>query len=167
MKYLNLLSIFSILFLNLASAEINIGSQILNISGTTEEGIKINLHDVNPKGKTLVYFYPKADTPGCTLQACSLRDQYAKIQKLGIEVIGVSTDSVSDQKAFKQKYRLPFTLIADTTQAWAKAFKVPVTMGFTKRQAFLIQDKTVIWFDRTASTDKQAEDIINFLEKKN
>ncbi len=148
------------------SAEINVNSEINNVEGISEAGKKIKLHEVNPKGKTLVYFYPKADTPGCTAQACSLRDQYAKIQKLGVQVIGVSTDSVEDQKAFKAKYRLPFTLIADTEKVWAKAFDVPVTMGFSKRQAFLLENKKIIWLDRTASTEEQADDIIKFLDKK-
>jgi len=166
MKNLALFLSIALISISQSFAEVNLGSSISNISGITDQGAKINLHEVNPKGKTLVYFYPKADTPGCTAQACSLRDQYAKIEKLGVKVLGVSTDSVKDQKAFKVKHRLPFTLIADTEEVWAKSFEVPVTMGFSKRQAFLIENNKIIWLDRTASTDKQADDIIEFLNKK-
>ncbi len=165
MNFIKLVSSLTLFIIGNAFAEIDVGSTIANISGITDAGKRINLHEINPKGKILVYFYPKADTPGCTAQACSLRDQYAKIQKLGVSVIGVSTDSIKDQKAFKEKYRLPFTLIADTDETWAKTFEVPVTMGFSKRQAFMLSGKKIIWLDRTASTEKQAEDIINFLEK--
>lgn len=162
----NVISIALINLFTISSlfADIKINSIIADVEGVTEAAKKIQLYEVNPKGITLVYFYPKADTPGCTAQACSLRDQYVKISKLGVQVIGVSTDSVEDQRAFKIKHRLPFTLVADTEKKWAKAFEVPTTFGFVKRQAFLIKNNKIIWMDREASTNEQAQDIIKFLE---
>lgn len=116
-------------------------------------------------GYVLVYFYPKADTPGCTKQACSLRDSFATLTTKGVRVFGVSMDSVKAQKAFKDKYRLPFDLLADADGSTVKAFGVPSTMGFPKRQAFLFKDGKLVWRDLTASTDKQAADVLEFIAK--
>lgn len=110
---------------------------------------------------TLVYFYPKADTPGCTAQACSLRDAYAELTKKGVTVFGVSLDTPEKQLAFKKKHNLPFTLIADTEKKLAKAFGVPTNFGFTSRQAFLMKAGKIVWIDREASTKDQAKDVLD------
>ena len=78
-------------------------------------------------------------------------------------VIGVSIDSVEDQKAFKEKYRLPFPLIADLDKKVVKAFGVPALMGFAKRQAFLIKGGQIIWADYSASTSDQAADVLKVI----
>ena len=142
---------------------VEVGSIAPVLSGTTDEGQTLDLGTLYKKGYTLVYFYPKADTPGCTKQACSLRDAYQKLQDKGVQILGVSTDSVEDQKAFKKKFSLPFTLIADEKKEWAKAFGVPVTLGLASRQAFLMKEGKVVWLDRTASTAEQANDVLNYL----
>src|ERR1035438_6468288 len=100
---------------NPAKAELKVGDKAPEVTGVTETGQKVNLADVYSKQTyTLVYFYPKADTPGCTAQGCSLRDGYESLTDKGVAVVGVSHDDVAAQKAFKDKYHLPFTLIADT-----------------------------------------------------
>src|SRR5690606_23357922 len=109
-------------FSQLALAKIEVGSPAPKVSGTTEAGATLNFEDLYKKGKVLVFFYPKAHTPGCTAQACSLRDSYAKLQDEGVSVLGVSTDNAETQKSFKEKNKLPFTLIADTDAKIAKAF---------------------------------------------
>ncbi len=77
------------------------------------------------KGKKLIlYFYPKDNTPGCTAEACSLRDGYEDLQKLGLEVIGVSPDSEKSHQSFIKKYNLPFRLIADTDHRIAEQYGV-------------------------------------------
>ena len=81
-------------------------------------------------------------------------------------IFGVSTDSVEDQAKFKKKHRLPFTLLADTKEEIAKAFGVPVRMGFTSRQAFLFKEGKLVWKDDSASTAEQAQDVLKFLEQK-
>ena len=102
-----------------------------------QDGAEVSFADVYKSGITLVYFYPKADTPGCTAEACSLRDSYADLTAKGIQVIGVSEDKTEAQKKFQDKYKLPFTLIADSDSAVAKAFGVPTPMGgIAKRQSF-------------------------------
>lgn len=150
-------------FSSAATVEHQVGDTAPAVSAKNEEG---NIVDVEyGEGFTMVYFYPKADTPGCTAQACSLRDAYNDLVDKGVKVYGVSADSPKAQLKFKQKYRLPFTLLADTDQKVAKAFGVPVRMGFASRQAFLIKNGKFIWIDRTASTKKQAEDILRVIEK--
>jgi thioredoxin-dependent peroxiredoxin len=144
-----------------AAEKIKVGDPAPKLSAKNEnnEIIEIKYGD----GYTMVYFYPRADTPGCTAQACSLRDHYDELVKKGVNVYGVSTDSPEDQKKFKLKYHLPFTLIADTDKKVADAFGVPVRVGFTSRQAFLMKAGKVVWLDRTASTAEQAKDILDYM----
>lgn len=130
----------------------------------TDEGQYLALTKIYAEqAYTLVYFYPKADTPGCTAQGCSLRDSYAVLQEKGVAVIGVSIDSVKDQKAFKEKYHLPFILIADLDKKVVEAFGVPSLMGHAKRQAFLIKDSKIAWTDYSASTKEQAADVLQVI----
>jgi thioredoxin-dependent peroxiredoxin len=155
-----------------ASAEpLKVGDAAPTVTGVTETGEKLDLADVYKKQPyTLVYFYPKADTPGCTKQGCSLRDGYEVLTKKGVAVIGVSHDDVAAQKAFKEKYHLPFTLIADPDQVVINAFGVPTKtvpmMGvFASRSAYLIKDGKIIYTDYKGTTDKQAEAILAELAK--
>jgi peroxiredoxin Q/BCP len=88
-----------------------------------ENGKEVSLKDF--KGKTVVlYFYPRADTPGCTKEACSFRDDYKKIQKMGVVLLGASPDKPAAQKKFQEKYHLPFTLLADADKKLCNAFGV-------------------------------------------
>ena len=151
-------------FASNASAEaLAIGAALPSVEQKNEDDQLVKLAEVGAKGYTLVYFYPKADTPGCTKQACSLRDSYAALTDKGVKIFGVSTDKVPAQKAFKEKYKLPFVLLADNDGKVVDAFGVPKTMGFAKRQAFLFKDGKLIWSDTSASTDKQAEDVLKVL----
>jgi len=72
----------------------------------------------------VLFFYPKANTPGCTLEACGFRDAYRKLQKAGLTVLGISADTPSAQKKFKEKHDLPYTLLADANKEVAKKFGV-------------------------------------------
>ncbi|HLC77362.1 MAG TPA: thioredoxin-dependent thiol peroxidase [archaeon] len=97
------------------------------------------------KGKVLLYFYPRDDTPGCTTEACNLRDNFSKLKK--IKILGVSMDTVESHKKFAEKYALPFPLLADTTGEVCKKYGVYVQknmygrkyMGI-KRTSFLINN---------------------------
>ncbi len=164
------LTLFASLFLAmipfLSGASLNVGSPAPLASARTETGAELNLGDVYSQSPyTLVYFYPKADTPGCTKQGCSLRDAYTELTTKGVTIIGVSTDDVADQKAFKEKYNLPFTLLADTEKKVMKAFGQNSIM-FASRQAYLIHNGTVVYADHKGSTTQQADDILAFLAKK-
>ena len=142
-----------------------IGAPLPNVTQMNQDGKAVNLAEVGADGFTLVYFYPKADTPGCTKQACSLRDSYVTLTEKGVRIFGVSMDKGADQKAFKAKYKLPFELLADTDGKVVDAFGVPKTMGFAKRQAFLFKDAKLVWMDLDASTEKQAEDVLAHIAK--
>jgi peroxiredoxin Q/BCP len=94
-----------------------------NFSGKDQNGNKVSLSDFSGQ-KLVVYFYPKDDTPGCTAQACNLRDNHADLIKSGIKVLGVSADTEQKHQKFIAKYDLPFPLIADTDRAIIESFGV-------------------------------------------
>jgi peroxiredoxin Q/BCP len=99
------------------------GDKAPDIKLKTDAGEAFRLSDL--KGKRVVlYFYPKANTPGCTTEACEFRDDIAKFRKLGAVVVGVSPDKPAAQAKFKTKYDLPFTLLADEEKAAALAYGV-------------------------------------------
>lgn len=147
------------------SRAVDVGTPAPEVTGVDQDGNSVSFADTYKKGVTLVYFYPKADTPGCTKEACSLRDSIADLRSRGLQILGVSEDQADAQKKFQTKYSLPFTLIADHDGAVAKAFGVPTTMGFAKRQSFLIQDGKVVWRDLNASTSQQAADVGKALDQ--
>lgn len=91
----------------------NIGDKFPDLLGRDAEGHEVKLSDY-PGKNFIIYFYPKDSTPGCTAEACSLRDGWSELRKMGYEVIGVSKDSETSHKKFKEKYSLPFPLVADT-----------------------------------------------------
>lgn len=100
-----------------------IGDSLPNFSLLNEEGENVNSHSWIGQ-PLVVYFYPKDDTPGCTAEACSFRDQFAEFDEMGAKVVGISSDSVESHKNFKLKHRLPYTLLADTAGAIKKKFGV-------------------------------------------
>jgi peroxiredoxin Q/BCP len=149
------------LALSAAAAEpIDVGAALPAVTAKNQDGQEVKLAEAGAGGWTLVYFYPKADTPGCTKQACSLRDSYATLTEKKVKVFGVSMDDVAAQKAFQEKYKLPFPLLADKDAKVADAFGVPHSMGFTSRQAYLFNDGKLVWRDLKASTDQQAADVL-------
>ena len=92
------------------------GDKAPDFSGLDQNGIKVSLKDYRGK-KVALYFYPEDDTPTCTVQACNLRDNFSALKAAGFEIIGVSPDDVESHKKFKNKFQLPFTLIADPKHA--------------------------------------------------
>jgi thioredoxin-dependent peroxiredoxin len=150
---------------------LTVGAAAPAVTGVTDTGETLNLGAVYPKGYTLVYFFPKADTPGCTAEGCSLRDAYQDLSDKGVTVIGVSADDVAAQKAFRDKYHFPFRLLADKDRTVINAFGVPVREipaigSMAARQSFLI-DKggRIVWRDLKASTKQQAADVLEALKK--
>ena len=100
---------------------LEIGNRMPDFSAADQNGNIVKSADLIGK-KTVVYFYPKANTPGCTAEACSLRDNYERFLALGYNVIGISKDSVKAQKNFSDKYALQFPLLADTDTLIIKSF---------------------------------------------
>ncbi|WP_274290092.1 thioredoxin-dependent thiol peroxidase [Prevotella corporis] len=152
-----------------------IGDKVPKILGTDQNGKQISLSDF--KGKKLVlYFYPKDSTPGCTSQACNLRDNYELMMKRGYAVVGVSVQDEKSHKKFIEKYNLPFPLIADVDKKLNEAFGVygekkmygRSYMG-TFRTTFIIgTDGTVeeIFTPKQIKVKEHAEQILAAAEQK-
>lgn len=100
---------------------LNKGIEAPSFEGINQDGKTIRLKDFKGK-KVILYFYPKDDTPGCTAEACNLRDNYQSWINKGFEVIGISPDSEKSHKKFKEKYNLPFNLLADPDKRILKAY---------------------------------------------
>lgn len=99
------------------------GDKLPDINAVDQQGNAIN-HDTLMGKKTVIYFYPKDDTPGCTAQACNIRDNYEHLIANNYQVIGISPDNEKSHIKFTQKFELPFPLIADTNKSLANAFGV-------------------------------------------
>lgn len=102
---------------------LKIGDKAPNFSAKDQDGTTISLNDYKGK-KLVVFFYPKASTPGCTTEACNLRDNYERFQSLNYEILGVSADSEKRQSNFKNKHEFPFPLLADEDKKVIEAFGV-------------------------------------------
>ena len=131
-------------------SELKEGAKAPVFEGVDQNGNTVSLNDFKGK-KVILYFYPKDDTPGCTAQACNLRDNYNVLAQKGFQVVGISTDSVKSHKKFEDKYSLPFPLIADEEKkiveqygVWGeKKFLGKAYMG-TNRTTFLIDENGTI-----------------------
>ncbi|MDQ3802978.1 MAG: thioredoxin-dependent thiol peroxidase [Acidobacteriota bacterium] len=107
------------------------------------EGNEVSLRDLRGR-RVVLYFYPKDDTPGCTKQACSLRDSHAVFEERGIKVLGVSLDDEESHRKFAAKYDLPFTLLADTDHAVADAYGVYGQKTWMGKQYMGVDRKTFL-----------------------
>ena len=129
---------------------LQVGDKAPEVLGINQDGNEIRLSDFAGK-KLVLYFYPKDNTPGCTAQACSLRDEYSELRKKGYKVLGVSADSAASHQKFIQKYDLPFNLISDGDKTLSEQFG---TWGEKKlygksymgmlRTTFIIDEKGII-----------------------
>jgi thioredoxin-dependent peroxiredoxin len=166
MKLLRFFLMFSALlglFSKLSAESLNVGDAAPVVSALSDSGETINLGDVYAKNRyTVVWFYPKALTGGCTKQGCSLRDASAELTKRGAAVIGVSTDPVEKQKEFKQTNNFPFPLLADTDKKVVKAFGQP-GLVMASRECYVIKDGKIVYKD-AGVTDKQADNVLAFLD---
>jgi peroxiredoxin Q/BCP len=139
------------------------------VLGRDEQGREIKLSDYRGR-KLILYFYPKDNTSGCTAEACSLRDHHQELQAAGYEVVGVSKDSAASHVKFKEKYALPFPLIADvdhslleTMGAWGEKVMYGKKSVGTIRTTFLIDEEgriTEIFAGKQVKTKEHAEQIL-------
>ena len=130
--------------------ELKIRSKAPLFTGIDQDGNTVSLASFKGK-KVVLYFYPKDNTPGCTAQACNLRDHYSELIEQGFQVIGISTDSVKSHKKFEQKFDLPFPLIADEDKSivemygvWGEKKFMVRTFDGIHRTTFLIDEKGLI-----------------------
>lgn len=104
---------------------IKVGDTIPHFKAKDTHGNDFDSLDIVGKTPVVIYFYPKDDTPGCTAQACSFRDQYEDFKDLGVEIIGISSDSVASHQKFTKQYKLPFKLLSDSDKSIRNLFGVP------------------------------------------
>ena len=141
------------------------GDKAPSFAALNQRGETVRLDDFTGK-KVLLFFYPKASTPGCTAEACNLRDNYQTFQSLGYEIIGVSADSEKKQLNFSEKYELPFHLLADTDKKVIQAYGVWGPKKFMGREydgihrtSFVIDENGVIEevIDKVKTKDHAAQ----------
>ncbi|MEP3210277.1 MAG: thioredoxin-dependent thiol peroxidase [Maribacter sp.] len=122
---------------------LKVGDKVPTFSAKDQDGNTINLSDYLGK-KLVVFFYPKANTPGCTVEACNLRDNYAELQAQGYELLGVSADSQKRQSNFRNKFDFPFPLLADEDHKVINIFGVWGLKKFMGREYDGIHRKTFV-----------------------
>ena len=122
-------------------AKVKTGDQAPDFEGPTSDGSRLGLKDFVGKKNVVLYFYPKDDTPGCTKEACSFRDNLQQIRKMGAEIIGVSLDSIESHRKFADKYSLPFPLISDKDKRIAKEYGVLKDTGTSASRVTFIIDR--------------------------
>ena len=147
-----------------AAEPLAIGARIPEVTQKNQDGTPVKLAEHGASGFLLVFFYPKANTPGCTKQACSLRDSWEALRNRGVRILGVSADDIESQQAFRTKHKLPYDLLADDDRRVIDAFGVPKMLGFAKRQAYLFKDGILVWRSLEASTEQQAADVLKAIE---
>ena len=146
---------------------LTVGERAPDFKALTDEGKSMRLSD--HQGTVVVlYFYPRADTPGCTKEACGFRDDYSAYEDAGVVILGVSPDSVKDQAKFKKKFELPFTLLADEDHKIADRYSVWGLKNFMGREyegvhrtTFLIgEDGKILAVFEKVKPAKHSEEIL-------
>lgn len=161
--------IFAMLGLGAATTDLKEGMPAPDFTAQDQEGRTVSLKDFRGKSAVVLYFYPKDDTPGCTKQACSLRDGHADLRAAGATVLGVSADDVASHRAFAEKYKLPFSLLADPERRIVDAYgvRMPV-LGIARRVTFLIDRqgvvRKVLTEVQTAAHDRQVLEALKALK---
>ena len=146
------------------------GDSAPDFSGTDQNGNPIKLSDFSGK-KLILYFYPKDDTPGCTKEACNLRDNYNELKNNDFEVIGVSADNSAKHLKFIDKYDLPFSLIADTEKSVINAYQCWGLKKFMGREyegilrkTFVIENNTIVKIFEKVKTADHFQQIMESLD---
>ena len=149
-----------------------------NFTLQNQDGKTVNLTDFK-KSPVVLFFYPRADTPGCTIESCGFRDAFEKFQKAGIVVLGISRDTVKDQKKFKDKYDLPYDLLADPDMELINRYDLVKPKNMygklvkgVKRTTYLIAPADAQGHQRLIHTFEEvkpeghAEEVLTLLKKK-
>jgi len=121
-------------------AKLAVGDAIPEFTLKDDEGADVARADLLGEGPLVLYFYPRDDTPGCTVESCTFRDTHEDFADAGARVVGVSADGVASHAAFKAKHSLPFTLLCDTDNALRRAFGVSSTLGILPGRVTYVVD---------------------------
>ena len=120
---------------------LTLGATAPDFTKTTQSGATLTLSQFRGDKTVVLYFYPKDETPGCTAEACTFRDNFEDFVEAGAVVIGVSQDSDESHKSFAEHHRLPFLLVSDRDKALQKAYGVPKTMGLLPGRVTYVIDR--------------------------
>lgn len=148
-----------------SESPLKLGEKAPDFAAPDSSGKTVHLKDFLGKW-VILYFYPKAFTPGCTQESCALRDGYSPLQKKGAVLLGVSLDSVETQKKFREKYQLPFELLSDEKKEISKQYGTLALLGLmTARKTFVIdpQGKIAHIFE-SVDTKKHDQEVLQVLE---
>ena len=141
---MKLTTLLSLLLFCLNAFALKVGDTAPSFTLADQTGQKVSSADFKNKW-TVLFFYPKADTPGCTKQACAFRDNAKKFKEMNVNIYGISVNSVEDQKKFAEKYRLSFPLLADEDAKVAKMFEVKMPLiDIAKRWTFTLSPENKI-----------------------
>jgi len=154
---------------NNPGTEIKIGSTIPSFSLTDQNGQLFDIKSVIGKKRLVIYFYPKDDTPGCTSEACSFRDQFEVFKDADAVIIGISGQSVASHRKFAEKHRLPFTLLSDEGNNIRKLFGVPTNfLGLLPGRVTYVADKTgkvISIFNSQLQSSKHVDEALRILKE--
>ncbi|MBE7384574.1 MAG: peroxiredoxin [Leptolyngbya sp. SIO1E4] len=120
---------------------IKVGDTAPDFSLPAQSGESVSLGQFKGQKPVVLYFYPKDDTPGCTVESCTFRDSYEAFKELGAEVIGISSDSIASHQTFARKHNLPFILVSDQGSKTRKAYGVPATLGLLPGRVTYVVDQ--------------------------
>lgn len=138
------------------------GDELPGFESENQDGEKVDSRDIED---AIIYFYPKASTPGCTTEACNFSDDLKKFEEMDMEVYGVSTDTVEDQKEFHKDQDLGFDLLADPEGKLSEKFGV-LDGGYAERTTFVIQGGKVEKVFRKVDPDGHVDELIDYLGDK-
>lgn len=148
--------------------EIKIGSRVPSFTLPDQNGKMFDINSVLGKKNLVIYFYPKDDTPGCTREACSFRDQFEVFNEADALIIGISGQSIESHKKFAEKHHLGFTLLSDSGNKVRKQFGVPSDLfGLIPGRVTFVVDKTgkVIYiFNSQTQTEKHVDEALRILK---
>ena len=140
--------------------EVKEGDMFPDFKLKADDGKEVSLSDLKGK-KSVVYFYPKDDTPGCTKEACSFRDSINSFESQRIPVFGISVDSIESHKKFKNKYSIPFTLLSDSDKKVIAKLGIKSILGVASRVTFISDENgKILKIYPKVSPDKHAEEIL-------
>jgi peroxiredoxin Q/BCP len=143
----------------LKGAALKVGDPAPDFTAASSDGTQVHLKSLIGRSPIVLYFYPKDDTPGCTKEACGIRDSFAALRKLNATVFGISYDSIESHKRFIEKYRLPFALLSDTDKNIAKLYNAKGLI-MAKRMTYVI-DKAgkIVWINPSVNPSTHSDEL--------
>ncbi len=150
-----------------------VNDKVANFKLQDQDGTEVSLKQYAGT-PVVLFFYPRADTPGCTIEACGFRDQFKKIQKTGAIVLGISRDTVKAQKKFREKYDLPYTLLADPDETVCNQFSVmkdknmygKKVRGIARTTFVIGPDQKLLHIFENVKPEGHAEEVLALLKQK-